>query len=81
MLGLAQPIRDELDADRDPRRRFSVGGIFAPLALLRRRPALLELALVSLVYSAMQVVLTSFLVTYLTDTLRWPLVSATRRVT
>ena len=56
--------------------RFSLGGIFAPLALLRQRPALLELALVSLVYSAMQVVLTSFLVCYLTETLHWSLVSA-----
>jgi MFS family permease len=76
VLGAAQPIRNRLDADRDARRRFSLGGIFAPLALLRQRPALLELALVSLVYSAMQVVLTSFLVAYLTETLHWSLVSA-----
>ena len=76
VLGAAQPIRGRLDADRDPRRRFSLGGIFAPLTLLRQRPALLELALVSLVYSAMQVVLTSFLVAYLTEALRWSLVSA-----
>jgi predicted MFS family arabinose efflux permease len=76
VLALAQPIRGRLDADRDPRRRSSLAGIFAPLALLRQRPALLELALVSLVYSAMQVVLTSFLVAYLTETLHWSLVPA-----
>ena len=76
VLGAAQPIRARLDADRDARRHFSLAGIFAPLALLRQQPALLELALVSLVYSAMQVALTSFLVAYLTETLHWSLVPA-----
>jgi MFS family permease len=76
VLAVAQPLRNRLDADRNPRRRASLAGIFAPLALLRQRPALLELALVSLVYSAMQVVLTSFLVAYLTETLHWSLVPA-----
>ena len=76
VLAIAQPIRRRLDADRNPRRRSSLASIFAPLAILRERPALLELALVSLVYSAMQVVLTSFLVTYLTETLHWALVPA-----
>ncbi|HKP66347.1 MAG TPA: MFS transporter [Casimicrobiaceae bacterium] len=76
VLAIAQPIRHRLDADRNPRRRSSLASIFAPLAILRERPALLELALVSLAYSAMQVVLTSFLVTYLTETLHWALVPA-----
>jgi MFS family permease len=76
VLAMAQPIRAELDADRQPRRGFTFAGIFAPLALLRRSRALRELALVSLAYSATQVCLTSFLVVYLTETLHWTLVSA-----
>ena len=48
----------------------------APLALLRQSPPRRDLALLSLVYSATQVCLTSFLVVYLTETLRWTLVAA-----
>jgi MFS family permease len=77
VLALAQPIRAALDADRQSERRgFSLAGIFAPLALLRQSPALRELALVSLAYSATQVCLTSFLVVHLTETLHWTLVAA-----
>jgi MFS family permease len=75
VVALAQPIRPTLDSESGPRRVFTLAGIFAPLALLRR-PALLELALVSLAYSAIQVVLTSFLVAHLTETLHWNLVAA-----
>jgi MFS family permease len=76
VIFMAQPIRAALDTDRDPRRGFSFAGIFAPLALLRQTRGLLELALVSLAYSATQVCLTSFLVVHLTETLHWTLVSA-----
>jgi MFS family permease len=76
VIAMAQPIRAELDADRQPRGRFTFAGIFAPLALLRQSRALRELALVSLAYSATQVCLTSFLVVHLTETLHWTLVSA-----
>ena len=77
VLGLAQPIRGRLDADRDPRRRFSLARhLRAARVCCASRPPLLELALVSLVYSATQVCLTSFLVAYLTETLHWSLVSA-----
>jgi len=76
VVGVAQPIRAPLDVDRRPHRGFSFAGIFAPLALLRETPGLLELALVSLAYSATQVCLTSFLVVHLTETLHWTLVSA-----
>ena len=77
VLALAQPIRARLDADRHRRRAgFSLAGIFAPLALLRQSRALMELALVSLAFSATQVCLMSFLVVHLTETLNWTLVSA-----
>ena len=76
VIALAQPIRAALDVDRRPHRVFSIAAIFAPLALLRQTPGLLELALVSLAYSATQVCLMSFLVVHLTETLDWTLVSA-----
>jgi MFS family permease len=70
----AQPIRARLDAERR-RRRLSLRSAVAPLRYLRT-PALRQLALTSLAYSATQVSLTSFLVVYLTETLRYPLVAA-----
>ena len=76
VAGASQPIRARLDTERRPRGRFSFAGIFAPLALLRQSPGLRDLALVSLAYSATQVCLTSFLVVYLTESLRWTLVAA-----
>jgi len=76
VIGVSQPIRAGLDTERQPRRALSFAGVFAPLKLLRRSKPLLELALVSLAYSATQVCLTSFLVVHLTETLHWTLVSA-----
>ena len=76
IVAIAQPIRTELDADRNPKGRIGVAGIFAPLRLLRRSRALRDLALVSFAYSATQVCLTSFLVVYLTETLHFSLVAA-----
>lgn len=72
----SQPIRARLDVDGLASRAFSFTGIFAPLALLRQSRPLLELASVSLAYSATQVCLVSFLVVHLTETLHWTLVSA-----
>ena len=76
IVALAQPVRAGLDADRRRTGRFTLAGIFAPLALLRQSPALRDLALVSFAYSATQVCLTSFLVVHLTETLRFSLVAA-----
>jgi MFS family permease len=76
VTALAQPIRAALDADRRPQSTFSLGAIFAPLALLRESRPLRELSIVSFAYSATQVCLTSFLVVHLTETLQWTLVSA-----
>ena len=76
VAAVAQPVRTRLDVERAPRTRFSFAGIFAPLALLRESQPLLNLALVSLAYSATQVCLTSFLVVHLTQSLHWSLVAA-----
>ena len=76
VIAASQPIRAGLDTERQRRGRFSVRGIFAPLAVLRDSPALRAIALLSLAYSATQVCLTSFLVVHLTETLHWPLLAA-----
>ncbi|MGE5171030.1 MAG: MFS transporter [Rudaea sp.] len=72
----AQPVRASLDTDRHGRGRFTLAGIFAPLAVLRQSRALFDLAVVSFAYSATQVCLTSFLVVHLTEALHWSLVAA-----
>ena len=76
VVAVAQSVRRTLDADRNPKGRFTVAAIFAPLALLRESAALRSLALVSFAYSATQMCLTSFLVVHLTESLRFSLVGA-----
>ncbi|MBS0319470.1 MAG: MFS transporter [Proteobacteria bacterium] len=72
----AQPIRATLDDDADPATRLSMASVLAPMRTVLRTPALRRLALLSLAYAAVQVSVTSFLVVYLTETLRWSLVAA-----
>jgi len=72
----AQPTRRELDADRRPGRPISLAGLFAPLQIVFRTPALTELAVTGFVYAATQVCLASFLVIYLTETLGFGIVAA-----
>jgi len=76
IVAIAQPVRGALDADRRLRSRFTFASLFAPLALLRRSPALRDLSLVAFAYSATQMCLMSFLVVYLTETLHFSLVAA-----
>jgi MFS family permease len=73
---LAQTTRSGLDADRHPARMLSLAGMFAPLKLVLASPTLIELSLVAFFYAATQVCLMSFLVVYLTETLRFSLVAA-----
>ena len=73
---VAQAARPLLDTGRMPARPLSVAGVFAPLGLVLRTPALVELALTAFVYASLQVCLTSFLVVYLTETLAFSLVAA-----
>lgn len=73
---LAQPIRAALDDDRHPGARLSMRGVAAPLRTVFDSPRLRTLALLSFAYAATQVCLTSFLVVFLTDTLKWSLVVA-----
>lgn len=71
----AQPVQPQLDVDRQRGRRLSLRAVLSPLAHLRT-PALRRTAIVGFAYSATQVCLTSFLVVYLTEALRYPLVAA-----
>jgi MFS family permease len=74
---IAQPTRGQLDADRtEGAPLLSVTNLMGPLALLVRTPVLLELAIVSAIYAAVQVCLWSFLVLYLTESLGFSLVAA-----
>jgi MFS family permease len=72
----AQTTRAAFDTDRRPGRRLSTAGVVGSLRLVWQSRALTELALISFVYAGTQVCLTSFIVVYLTETLRWSLVGA-----
>jgi MFS family permease len=65
-----------LDADRQPTLPFTFATISEPLSIVLRTPALRRLSATSFTYSAVQVSLTSFMVVFLTDMLRWTLVAA-----
>ena len=72
----AQPIRSDLDRIRDRAHRLTLGGLTRPLRRVFADPVLAELATASFFYAALQVSLTSFLVVFLTEALRWSLVAA-----
>ena len=72
----AQSTRATLDADRQAGRAISFAGVFAPLKIVFGTRALAELALTGFFYAATQVCLSSFLVIYLTETLKFGIVAA-----
>jgi MFS family permease len=72
----AQPLRAELDADRNPQRELGFGNLMQPLHLVLSQRALKRLAAFSLVFSAVQLSLSTFLVTYLHEALSFDLVKA-----
>lgn len=73
---LAQPIRAGFDADRDPVRRVSLAGVFRPLRMVFAYPRIRDLAFCTFFLGAMQLCLTTYLVTYLTTACGMPLVTA-----
>jgi MFS family permease len=75
VAGLAQPTRRRLDV-RSSGRPLSLHALIAPLRTVMRDRALFELSIVGFVYAAMQMCLMSFLVVYLSETLRYPLIAA-----
>ncbi len=73
---IAQPIRRENDADRDPARPISPRGPVRALALVASDPAVRRLSTCSFFFSALQLCLVTYLVTYLTSQLGYSLVQA-----
>ena len=76
-VALAEPLRARLDALRDPARPLpSLARMTEPIRFVLAGGVLRQLALCSLVFSAVQVCLTSYLVSFLNGDLRWSLVAA-----
>jgi len=73
---VSQPLRAQFDADRDRSRRLAAGHFAQPVRLVLDHPVLRTLAGCSFVFSIAQLSLTTYLVTYLTDSLAYGLVAA-----
>ena len=74
---LAQLLRREIDAARDPNARLPVAAdILRPLQAVLRHPILRRVALSTFVFSIVQAAVTSYLVSFLTGELHWTLVQA-----
>lgn len=65
-IAIAQPMREALDADRDPARRLVISSLAGPLRYTLGDTMLRRLALCSFFFAALQLCLISFLVTHLT---------------
>ncbi len=72
----AQPLRTELDADRQADRPVALGNLVLPIRMVLAHPALKMLAACSFVFSIAQLSLTTYLVTYLSEGLAYGLVAA-----
>lgn len=72
----AQPLRRELDADRQRGARFSLAHFAAALRLVLATPGLRVMAAVSFVYAGMQMCVAGFIVAYLADDVGLNLVTA-----
>jgi len=73
---LAQPLRAALDADRRPGPPIVPGTLLRPLRMVLGHRALAVLAACSFLFSAVQVSVTTYLVTYLHDDLGLTLLAA-----
>ncbi len=72
----AQPMRARFDQDRDASRRLASGNLLQPVLLALTEPTLRILALCSFVFSIVQLSLTTYLVTHLTESLSYGLLAA-----
>ena len=71
-----QPLRRQLDGNRDLTRRIRVGSVMEPIRVVWREPTLRCLTLSGFILSGTQVSLASFFVVYLTSTLSFSLATA-----
>ncbi|MDX1484182.1 MAG: MFS transporter [Alphaproteobacteria bacterium] len=74
-IPLLQPLRRRLDHDREPGLRFQ-GGFFGPIRLVLGEPTLRRLSFLSFSYSAVQMSMIAYLVTYLIEIVKLDLVAA-----
>ena len=75
-IALAQPLRRGLDADRQRSMKLQLSGLLTPLKMVLASRPLTVLAAVSFLFSAVQVSVTTYLVTFLNETLTLSLVAA-----
>ncbi len=75
VIPILQTLRRRLDHDREPKARFH-GGFFAPIRLVLGEPLLRRMAFLSFSYSAVQMSMITYLVTYLIEVVRLDLVAA-----
>lgn len=76
-IALAETLRHALDAHRDPASPLPrLSRMTQPLRFVWAHPLLRRLALCTLVFSGVQVSLTSYLVSFLHDDLAWTIVAA-----
>ena len=73
---VAQMLRAEFDDERDAKRTLGLGNFLEPVRLVLSHPRLRMLAGCSFVFSIAQLSLTTYLVTFLTDSLAYGLVAA-----
>jgi predicted MFS family arabinose efflux permease len=73
---ISQPLRTELDADRDAGKPLKFGNLVQPIRVVLSQRALATLAACSFIFSTAQLVLTGYLVTYLSQVLAYGLVTA-----
>lgn len=76
VCALAQAVRGQFDDDIDPKWRVGARGVSRSLRIVASVPALRRLAASSFLFSAVQLCLVTFLVTYLTRGLGMSLVQA-----
>jgi len=67
MAAIAQTVRPGFDADRNPGQGLSLGGVLRPLGLVFAHRDIRNLAICTFFLSAMQLCLTTYLVSYLTS--------------
>ena len=72
----ASSLRARLDADRDSTQPLRAGSFLQPLKLVLSHPRLRKLALVSFMFCAIQLALTTYVVAYFNGPLRYTLVQA-----
>jgi predicted MFS family arabinose efflux permease len=73
---VSQTLRKDFDADRDASRPLAAGNLLHPVRLVLADPSLRMLAGCSFIFSIVQLSLTTYLVTYLTDSLAYGLIAA-----